>query len=250
MLRFAGVLILVSMIVAQLGCGGSPASGLPSSGSPVPPPPAPNISLSPPSAVAGSPDLTLTITGSHFAFTSVSHEFNQVVWSANGSDTSLATTFVSSTQVAAVIPAALLTSAIQAKVRVEIWDIQGDMPQATSSSVAFSVTKTPVGKLSVSSISPASAIAGGSDLQLTVIGSNFLNANLYNTVVLWSANGHDTFLPTAFVSGTQLTALIPAALLMKPITAKVSVQIYYFADDIPTSVSNSVSFAVVSSANE
>src|SRR5207249_614528 len=59
-----------------------------------------------------------------------------------------------------------------------------------------------------------------------------------------------TFLPTAFVSGTQLTALIHAALLMKPITAKVSVQIYYFADDIPTSVSNSVSFAVVSSANE
>ena len=249
MLRFAGVLILVSMIVAQLGCGGSPASGLPSSGSPVPPPPAPNISLSPTSAVAGSPDLTLTITGSHFAFTSVSHEFNQVVWSANGSDTSLAT-FVSSTQLTAVIPTALLTSGTQAKVRVEIWDIPGDAPQDTSSSVAFSMTKTPVGKFSVSSISPASAIAGGSDLQLTVIGSNFLNANLYNTVVLWSANGHDTFLPTAFVSGTQLTALIPAALLMKPITAKVSVQIYYFADDIPTSVSNSVSFAVVSSANE
>ena len=37
MLRFAGVLILVSMMVAQLGCGGSPASGLLSSGSPVPP---------------------------------------------------------------------------------------------------------------------------------------------------------------------------------------------------------------------
>ena len=95
-----------------------------------------------------------------------------------------------------------------------------------------------------------SAIAGSSDLQLTVIGSNFLNANLYNTVVLWSANGHDTFLPTAFVSGMQLIAFIPAALLTKPITANVSVQIYYFADDIPTSVSNSVSFAVVSSANE
>ena len=112
-------------------------------------PPVPNISFSPTSAVTGSPDLTLTITGLHFAFSSVSHEFNQVVWSANGSDTSLAT-FVSSTQLTAVIPTALLTSGTQAKVRVEIWDILGDAPQATSSSVAFSMTKTPVGKLSVS----------------------------------------------------------------------------------------------------
>jgi len=47
-------------------------------------------------------------------------------------------------------PPVRLTSGTQAKVRVEIWDILGDAPQATSSSVAFSMTKTPVGKLSVS----------------------------------------------------------------------------------------------------
>jgi len=70
---------------------------------------APQISaLSPTSAAAGSPDLTLTITGTNFDGTAQNQ--GQVVWVANGQTTSLETTFVSSTQLTALVPAALLSN--------------------------------------------------------------------------------------------------------------------------------------------
>src|ERR1700739_1087969 len=97
-------LLLVSLLaVWQLGCGDSR----------VPPagdnPPLANISVSPATAAVGSPDLTLTVTATrHFLFTSADHKFNQVVWTANSTDTALATTFVSSSRLTAVVPAPLL----------------------------------------------------------------------------------------------------------------------------------------------
>src|SRR5207237_5613722 len=51
-------------------------------------------------------------------------------------------------------------------------------------------------------LSPATAVAGGSGLTLTVTGTNFITGS----VVRW--NGADR--PTTFVSATQLTATIPA----------------------------------------
>ena len=129
-------------IIWQFACGGgtlrqsteSNSSGKPSA----------NISISPGSAVVGGPDLILTVSGSkNFTFSSASPKFSQVVWSQGGIDTSLLTTFVSSSQLTAILPAPLLASAVTAKVRVEIWDAQGDAPIATSSSVPFQVTSTP-----------------------------------------------------------------------------------------------------------
>ena len=64
--------------------------------------------ISPTSAPAGSPPLTLTITGANFGGTS--HNQSYAVWSANGRDTPLATTFVNSTHLTALIPTALLTN--------------------------------------------------------------------------------------------------------------------------------------------
>src|SRR5207245_5481005 len=107
-------------------------------------PPAGSISISPTSAVAGSPDLTLTVTGSNF--TNAPNKVNYVIWSAPGSKTSLSTTYVSSTQLTAVIPAALMSTPmstpVSAKVWVEIWDRLGDVPEFTSNAVSFSVTST------------------------------------------------------------------------------------------------------------
>ena len=56
----------------------------------------------------------------------------------------------------------------------------------------------------IGTISPVSVAPGGGDLTLTVNGDNFVSAS----VVYWGT----TALTTTYVSGTQLTAVIPAAL--------------------------------------
>ena len=56
----------------------------------------------------------------------------------------------------------------------------------------------------IGTISPVSVAPGGPDLTLTVNGVNFVNAS----VVYWGT----TALTTTYVSGTQLTAVVPAAL--------------------------------------
>lgn len=55
----------------------------------------------------------------------------------------------------------------------------------------------------ITSISPATAIAGGPAFNLTVNGTNFVSGSTVN----FSGNA----LPTTFVSGNQLTAAVPAA---------------------------------------
>jgi trimeric autotransporter adhesin len=169
MLRVKSILVGGVLGLWQLGCGGgSPRVG--------PPPPVSqaNISISPANAIPGSPDLTLTITGSQaFSFTSAAHKFSEVVWFANASDTRLATTFVSGSQLTAIVPATLLVSPVQAQVRVEIWDVQGDAPAATSSAVPFSVTTASAASPSITSISPGNVSAGSPDVTLSITGSNF-----------------------------------------------------------------------------
>ena len=61
-------------------------------------------SLSPASTQAGSPDLTLNLTGTDFAPNAV------VRWSAGGTSSNLVTTYGSSSSLSAVVPAALLAS--------------------------------------------------------------------------------------------------------------------------------------------
>jgi hypothetical protein len=228
----------LGLLILLLGFGGC---GSESTGSP---PPAPGISISPVMALAGSPDLVLNVTGSNFV--DDTHNRSVVVWSANGSDTFLVTTFVSITQLTAVIHAALLASPVTARVLVETGDPMGSLPLSKSNSITFSVTATPPGSISISSISPMSAIAGSPDLVLTVTGSNFVHTTHNKSVVAWSANGSDTHLSTTFDSSTQLTAIIPAALLASPITAKVLVETGDPMSSLPPSKSNSINFTVTS----
>jgi FG-GAP-like repeat/Cep192 domain 4/HYDIN/CFA65/VesB-like, Ig-like domain len=71
-----------------------------------------------------------------------------------------------------------------------------------SASVAQATPATPVPF--IGAILPVSVAPGGGDLTLTVNGDNFVNAS----VAYWGT----TALATTYVSGTQLTAVVPAAL--------------------------------------
>jgi uncharacterized protein (TIGR03437 family) len=109
--------------------------------------------------------------------------------------------------------------------------IGGTPSSATGSPFSFSVTvRDSVGNTSapqalsitinvptptISSLSPNSAIAGGPAFTLTVNGTNFLSG----AVVQWNGAA----LVTTFVSPTQLTAGVPAALIASVGTASVTV---------------------------
>ena len=232
--RKAASLCFLTLLIVIGGCGSESSS----KGSPG----APGISISPISSIAGSPDLVLTVSGSNFAH--ATNNKSVVVWSANGSDTFLETTFVSSTELTAVIPAALLANPVTAKVLVETGDPMGSLPFLKSNSITFSVTTTSSGPFSISSISLMSAVAGSPDLTLTVTGSQFVNDVHNKSFVVWSANGSDTSLHTTFDSNTQLTAVIPAALLANPVTAQVLVERGDPMGSVPFLKSNSISFRV------
>jgi hypothetical protein len=97
--------------------------------------------ISPTSAMAGSPDLTLTITGTNFGVAPDNQSL--VVWWANGKTTDLATTFASSTQLTAIIPAALLSNPGIIEVFLYTGDPMGNQPLIRSNTVFFSVDAPP-----------------------------------------------------------------------------------------------------------
>jgi uncharacterized repeat protein (TIGR01451 family) len=80
-----------------------------------------SLSLSPDSAPAGSPDTTITLNGSGFTADSV------VKWN----DTNLATAFVNSRQVTAVIPASLISGFTQASIQVSTLGSTTPLPPQT-----------------------------------------------------------------------------------------------------------------------
>ena len=161
----------LSFLILLIGLGGCSSTRGSDSTSP---PSLPSISISPTSVVAGSPDLKLTIRGTGLAFAGDRHFFSQAVWSAKGSHTHLATTFVSSSQLTAVIPAALLNNPVIAQVSVQTGDPMGDIPLTSYNSVSFSVTPT---TSSISSISPSSDTLGPKGTRQFVYTVNGKNAD-------------------------------------------------------------------------
>lgn len=224
MLRLRSI-ILGSLLVWQIGCGGSgPPPSTP------PKTPSPNISISPAKAIVGSSDLTITITGSQtFSFAGGGSRFSKVVWSANGGETELSAIFVSGSHLTAIVPATLLTRPLQARLRVEIWDRQEGGLAAMSSSDPFSVTTVPAAAPSITSILPESVPAGSPDVTLTIMGSNFDHTgHLHVSVAFWTTeptNLHDQgiALNTTVVSSSQLNVAIPAALLQDPVSVQIVV---------------------------
>ncbi|MGD0630050.1 MAG: pre-peptidase C-terminal domain-containing protein [Terracidiphilus sp.] len=165
--------------------------------------PAPTLaSISPTSVQAGSGGLTLTVNGTNF----VNIAANSVVqW--NGSD--LATTWVSTTQMTAVVPASDTACGGVFPVTVFTPAPGG----GTSSAISFTVNN-PVPAITPP-LSPASALAGSPAFTLTINGSNFVTCS----AVEWNGNA----LATTFVSATQLQAAVPASDIQTAGTASVSV---------------------------
>lgn len=155
-----------------------------------PPNPVPAItSLSPSTAVAGSAAFTLTVTGSNFVSGAA------VQWDG----AARTTTFVNATQLTASITAADIASPGSKAVTV----VNPSPGGGISNAVAFTVTTPPLPPPTLSTLSPATATAGGGSFTLTVNGAGFLSG----AVVAWNGSVR----PSTLVSGTQLTASIAAA---------------------------------------
>jgi YVTN family beta-propeller protein len=165
--------------------------------------PAPALtSISPTSAAAGGPQLTLTLTGTNFVSNSV----------VNWNSTQLATTFVSATSLTAVVTPTLIATAGSASVTV----VNPTPGGGTSGAQTFTInaaTNNPAPTLAT--ISPNSATAGAAGLTMTLTGTGFVSTS----VVKWNA----TQLTTSFVSATSMTATVPATLIASAGSASVTV---------------------------
>ena len=144
--------------------------------------------LSPTTAVAGSAAFNLTVNGTGFVSGAV------VKW--NGS--SRTTTFVSATQLQTAITAADIAVAGNATVTV----FNPTPGGGTSGGVSFAISASnPVP--AITTLSPATVVAGSAAFNLTVNGTGFVSG----AVVNWNGSSRTT----TFVSATQLQTAITAA---------------------------------------
>jgi uncharacterized protein (TIGR03437 family) len=160
-------------------------------------PPATISNIAPATATAGGPAFTLTVTGTNFTAAAV------VTW--NG--VNLATTFVNSTKLTALVAASLVAAPGSALVSIS-------NPAGANAPAALTFTIT-ADAPALTSLSPSSVGAGSAGFTLTVNGGGFAaGAN-----VRW--NGAS--LTTAFVSSSQVTAQVPASSVAAPTSASVTV---------------------------
>jgi len=158
-------------------------------------------SLSPESVLAGSSQFTLTVNGTNFASNSV------VTW--NGSNLQTSSSILTNTQLQATVPASDLVTAGMAQVAV----LNPAPGGGLSNVVSFTIKNL---FPAITSVSPASTKAGGSSFTLTVNGSGFACAvqttsscTTSATVINWNGSPQ----ATTFVSASQVTASIGAALI-------------------------------------
>ena len=198
------------------GCGGGTTQSFnqpPSDSNPTPT----ITTISPNSAVAGTAaGFTLTVNGTNFLATSI----------VNFSGTTPTTTFVSSTQLTAAIPAAAIASAGMAAVTVTNPTPGG----GTSNMISFAINSGTNPIPTISSLDPSCAPAGAQAFTLAVMGTNFVPSS----VIRW--NGKD--LPTTLNGG--LIAQVPASNIATAGAAEVTV----FNPAPGGGVSNPVNFSV------
>jgi GH25 family lysozyme M1 (1,4-beta-N-acetylmuramidase) len=174
---------------------------------PVVPPNAPPVlaAVTPNSAPAGGSDLAITIQGANFAC---------AVSIAYWNGTPLHTSYVSPTQLAAVVPAALTATPGVASVTVVNQATGGGSSAPATFNVMGSTGATPPPVLAA--LTPNTVAAAGGDLTITIQGANFAPG-------VSTASWNGTSLATTYVSPTQLTAVVPAALTATPGVASVTV---------------------------
>lgn len=159
-------------------------------------------SVTPNKAPAQSPDVTINITGGNF--------YNgSVVYASNiGGNGYLATTYVSPTQLTAVIPAnRMLTPGSGTMI------VRTPNKLKSSSTVSFTLTAPAP---TISSLNPPSIAALQPAFTIVVNGTSFA---VSGASIRW--NG--TALTTTPISDTQLQAQVPATALMTPGTAAITI---------------------------
>ncbi|CAN5484457.1 hypothetical protein BH10ACI4_BH10ACI4_09170 [soil metagenome] len=184
--------LFFASLVSVVGCGHSGPSA-PTTAAPV------VSSVSPATVTAGSANFTLTVTGSGFVSGSA------VQWNGNGRTT----TYVSATQITAAIPASDVAAAGTAQVIVA-------NPDGQKSSAASLTVSAPLPLPTITSISPGSAVAGDSGINLTVNGTG----SRQGSQIVWNGN---RITATTVVSATQVSAALPASFLATAGTAVVAV---------------------------
>ena len=153
--------------------------------------------VNPALVAAGGAPFTLTATGAGFVSGAV------LQWNS----TALNTTFVSATQLTAAVPANLISAVGAASVTVR-------QTGATSNVLPLVISSAPaIGSLSPSLLQAAMAVT--SNIKLVVNGVNFGA----DAVAYWN----NVKLATRFVSSTQVSADIPAALTASPANIAITV---------------------------
>ena len=166
------------------------------------PGPNPTVSsLSPSSAIVGSPGFTLTVNGANFTIGSI------VLWGG----VPLATTEVSPSQLTATITTSQIASVGSTSVAVQAYS---NPTAPISNPVNFIVA--PVPPLTLTSVYPSVITQGGNDFTLTAVGLSFAP----NATVEWNGAA----LPTTQVSSSVLRATVPAADIASSGSASVIVQ--------------------------
>ena len=166
------------------------------------PPPVPTIaSITPSSVPSNTPDFTMSFVGTNFASGSTARLHTR------HTAQSLATTFVDSTHLTALIPSrSILTTDT-------MW-VTVNTPGLGESNGKDLDVLLPIGPI-LNSLSPASASVGSGGFSLIVDGSGFVTGD----IVRW--NGADR--PTTFDSPTRLIAAIPASDLANSGTVPITV---------------------------
>lgn len=240
MLRNAALLLALSGTV--FGCSDSGISGIAPPPSPPPRPALAVTSVSPDYAFASSADITVTITGSAFQPFSI-QGYSQALWRVDQErEVPLRTTFVSDTLLTARVPSDLLRDPLSASLIVQdvVYNDGGDRT-TESKPISFIV----LCRDTSFSVVPTSAAVGSPDLTITVRGAGFISKNRFNgSKVVLSVYGSHTWLSTSFVSSSELTAVIPAALLAMPIVATVSVWTGDVMGDLPLVRTGAANFTV------
>ena len=148
---------------------------------------------------AGNPGYTTTYNGSGFVPGSV------VLWDGNP----LATTYLSPTQLQAVIPAALIATPRSVMIAVS------NAAEGGPVSAPVTLTIVPEPTPGITTLAPATITGGSPGFTLTVNGGNFTP----DAQVVWNGSPRQT----TFVSSNQLTAAITAADIATAGTAAVTV---------------------------
>jgi hypothetical protein len=163
--------------------------------------PVPNItSLSPPSVPINGPAFTLTVNGTGFVPTSsvVFNLYNQP------------TTYVSSTQLTAEIPA---ESIAQSGTSTYVWVDNPAPGGGQSQLVTFNLGSTVP---TITSLSPASVTAGSFSFIVTISGTGFGAASIYWNGTVLQGGG-------LAANPNQLQAIVPYSLIASPGTAQITV---------------------------